>query len=164
MPRTSTGPWYRTGAGAWYATVGGKQIFLLRGPQNRTTHLALARTGARPHELAIATAELYNRPAAALVYNGETKTANRTIYLSRKMAGLVRHLVKEHPRGSLFRDQDGLPWTPQTLAAAVRQVRDRLKIKMPITPSIGVRSSPRTSCWRAARSSTWLNSWEPASR
>jgi integrase len=102
-------------------------------PALRLMILAIDKVGGRPHEVGGVTATHYNPTIGAWVFNGETKTGKRTVYLSPKMVTLTEALAKQHPTGPLFLDDDGQPWTDQTLAKAVAQVRRRLKITKPIT-------------------------------
>jgi integrase len=98
--------------------------------------IALEATGARPGEIAAATASDYNREIGAIVYHSDDtrldgefrhKTSGhgkeRTIFLTGEARRIVEELVSRHQTGPLFRTRGNKAWTPATIARYFIRIR-----------------------------------------
>lgn len=103
--------------------------------------VCLEATGARPGELAAATARDYDPELGAIVYHSddtrlegefEHKTSRhgkeRTIILTGEAKMIVEGLVAKHPIGPLFRTSKGGQWTPRTIARYFIRIRRKLNL------------------------------------
>jgi integrase len=102
----------------------------------------LEATGARPSELAAATAQAFDAKIGALVYYPETtrkegehshksarKKKVRKIYLTGRALQIVKTLCMKHPEGPLFRTRRKLIWTIPEITSRLRVIR--AKVGMP---------------------------------
>lgn len=107
----------------------------------RDVALVLANCGARPMEIAGATAADWDGALGAFVYHKEESRGadegthksrmrgkDRFIFLTGDALELVEKRVAERPTGPLFRTRGGYPWTAQRLAHAFTHLAKRLKI------------------------------------
>lgn len=98
-------------------------------PPFRDLVMVLAKTGARPGELAAATASAFRADLGAFVYHTEAsrgkeefshKTAGeekcRTIFLTGDALQIVKSLMKQYPAGPLFRTRAGRSWTEHSIS------------------------------------------------
>jgi site-specific recombinase XerD len=103
--------------------------------------VCLEATGARPGEIAAATAADYNAEIGAICYHADAarlegefghKTSGhgkeRTIFLTGDARRIVEELVKKRPRGPLFRNTRGQPWTAAAVARAFYKIRRKTGI------------------------------------
>jgi integrase len=88
---------------------------------------ALAETGARPGELATATADGFNANAGTLTVTG--KSGKRVLMLNAAALQLVAELAGRHPTGLLFRTPRGKPWESTTIYQTFRRLRDQTGVK-----------------------------------
>lgn len=108
-------------------------------PDFRVLCEALEATGARPGELASATAQAWNDEQGALVYHPERtrqegefrhKTARKgkpRIILFRGAAlATIRELVRKHPTGLLYRTPRGRKWTTMSCVGWCRRIKEKL--------------------------------------
>lgn len=93
---------------------------------------ALWETGARPEEVRVVTAEMVHLKAGVWLlktHKTSEKTGQpRTIYLTPTMLKLSERLMNEHPKGPLFRNSRGQPWTTNAVRCRMKRLRDRLKL------------------------------------
>ncbi|HEY7157002.1 MAG TPA: site-specific integrase [Gemmataceae bacterium] len=110
--------------------------------------VCLEATGARPSELANATADAFDGHLGAIVYHSEYnrldgeyqhKTArrdkDRIIFLTGEALEVVKDLVRQHPRGYLFRPSRAPnrgkgkgKWTRHTICAYFNLIRQKVRI------------------------------------
>jgi integrase len=91
--------------------------------------VALGETGARPGELIRLEARMIDWQAGVATLR-ESKTADatgrpRVLYLTGAMVELCRRLAEVHPKGPLFRNRDGNPWTTNAVRCRFRRLRSR---------------------------------------
>jgi integrase len=103
--------------------------------------LALAETGARPHELFALTARDYNAGRATLGTEAgknrrfeESGRAPRTLYVTDRLRPVIVRLSATHPTGPLFRNRVGAPWTAKTLGAWFKRTREELGVTGSVVP------------------------------
>ena len=125
--------------------------------------IALEATGARPGELAAATAAEWNEELQAIAYVGDDrrrqdefrhKTArldkDRVIFFTGAALRTIRELIALHPTGQLFRNRRGLPWTGTAICCAFMGLRD--KVGMPDLIAYSYRHTLATNWLKAGRS------------
>lgn len=96
-------------------------------PDRLRAYLAmLAETGARPGELAGATAAGLDERVGTLRVVG--KAGERTLFLTAKALDVLRRLAAERPEGPLFLNARGRPWNRNAVRCALRRVRARTGI------------------------------------
>jgi integrase len=88
--------------------------------------VALMETGARPGELASATAAGMASDGKACLMVG--KTGERTVYLSAVAQAIFARLVAIHPEGPLFRMKNGDGWNQNASRCVFRRLRKRTGI------------------------------------
>lgn len=92
---------------------------------------ALENTGCRPGEVASVTAKQVNLREGIWEFE-EHKTehtgGNRIVILTPAMMELTKRLMKEHPTGPLFRNEDGNPWNRNAVRCRFRRVREKLNL------------------------------------
>ena len=89
-------------------------------------------SGARPQEMRRVEAHHYEAELARIVLLREEskgKKRRRVIYLDDVTCPIVERLIACHPRGTLFRNSRGRPWTADALSARFRRLR--MKLEMP---------------------------------
>lgn len=109
-------------------------------PHWRPLLQALKDTGARPGELAAATAADFVEALGAFVFRKEmtwrgdrfahktSRHKDRVIYLSGPTLGAVKELAKRHPTGQLFRRRNGQPFGKVNLVGRFAKLRRRLRM------------------------------------
>jgi integrase len=94
--------------------------------------LALELTGARPFsELATIRADMIDWKTKTIQFaehKNERKGKTRTIYISPKLAVLLKRKCQEHPTGLLFRNRNGCIWASHDATRRLRYVTDKLKL------------------------------------
>lgn len=101
----------------------------------------LEATGARPSEIAAATASAVDTVSGTITYhNAETrregehshktskKGKTRTIFLSGEALSLVLHAAKDRPAGALFRTKKGAQWTVHNMAKRAKALGAKVGI------------------------------------
>jgi integrase len=93
---------------------------------------ALEQTGCRPGEVSAVTAKHLDPRTGVWVFQ-EHKTEHataesRVVILTPAMVELTERLMKKHPEGPLFRNEDGDPWTSNAIRCRFRRVREKLKL------------------------------------
>jgi integrase len=93
---------------------------------------ALEQTGCRPGEVAMVTADHFE-PHTGVWVLGEHKTEGKTgeprvVILTPAMIDLTRRLIAIYPQGPLFRNEDGRPWTRNSVRCRFRRVREKLHL------------------------------------
>jgi integrase len=101
---------------------------------------ALKDTGARPGELAAATAADFDEKFGAFVFRKEmtrrsdrfahktSRHKDRVIYLVEPTLSVVKELVKRHPTGHLFRRRNGKAFDKVTIVDRFMKLRRQLKM------------------------------------
>lgn len=100
-----------------------------RGQEFRNLVTVMFASGARPQEIRRFEARHYEPDLARLVLRCEEskgKRQRRVIYLDDLSREIVERLIARHPRGSLFRNSRGRPWTADALTARFRRLRNKL--------------------------------------
>lgn len=91
---------------------------------------AMEATGCRPGEVSSVTAahvELRTGVWDLSEHKTEGKTGeHRIIILTPEMLDLTERLMKDHPEGPLFRNEDGNPWDRNSIRCRFRRVRKKL--------------------------------------
>lgn len=111
-----------------------KQIFdnYPEGDCFRDFLFALENTGSRPGEVSAVTALHVDLEQGVWVldeHKTEAKTGEpRVVILTPAMVELTRRLMKEHPEGTLFRNDKGKPWTRNAVRCRFRRVRKKLDL------------------------------------
>jgi integrase len=93
---------------------------------------ALTWTGARPGEIMRLEASHIDFSEGVASLRGKTTDATGeliTFPLVPPMLALCRLLAEQNPKGPLFRNAEGNPWTPNAVRCRMRRLRDKLKIK-----------------------------------
>lgn len=98
-----------------------KVLEAIKGPAIRDFVMALAETGARPGELAGATAADLSADGRRLTVRG--KTGPRMIPLNEFAADLFRRLAAKNPAGPLLLNSRGTPWTRNGWRCVFRRLR-----------------------------------------
>ncbi len=92
---------------------------------------ALVSTGARPSEIRRLTAKEFV-PAGMWVFppkrhkTGKKTNRPRVVYLTPPMIKLCERLARERPKGPLFRNSRGNPWTRNAVRCRFRYLRERV--------------------------------------
>jgi integrase len=109
--------------------VGKSQRAHLAGPI-RDVIKFLWHTGCRPQELRAIEADWVRGRKIVLPREvSKGKIRNRTIYLDSMSAAIVNRLSQQWPKGPIFRNTDGAPWTRDTLGRTIRRIGKRAGIK-----------------------------------
>lgn len=112
----------------------------------------LIETGARPIELARATAADFDAAAGTLQVANKTAKATgratRPIVLSSRAAEIVGRLASEHPTGPLFRNKHGGPWTGYAWTKRFKAARERAGLPAGFT-LYSLRHAMATDCIEA---------------
>ncbi len=61
------------------------------------------------------------------------KKRNCVVYLTTKAFAIVRRLMLKHPEGPLFRNTDGVPWTPHAISCRFGRFKKKLGVKYCLT-------------------------------
>ena len=88
-------------------------------------------TGARPQEMRRMEARHYESAFVRLVLLREEskgKKRRRVVYLDGIACEIVERLIACHPRGPVFRNSRGQPWTADALSARFRRLRKKLSM------------------------------------
>jgi integrase len=95
--------------------------------------LAMELTGARPFsELATLRAEMIDWKTKTIPlaeHKNEKKGKTRTIYITPKLADLLKRKCEEYPTGHLFRNRTGGAWTSHDATRRLHLVTDKLKLQ-----------------------------------
>jgi integrase len=84
-------------------------------------------TGCRPQESLRVEARHVDLGNQRWIFpESEAKTGLRVVYLTQRALGITQRLVDCHPRGKLFRNSNGRPWTTEAVNCAFRAVRQRM--------------------------------------
>lgn len=89
-------------------------------------------TGARPQEFRFVEARHFNPEINRLELppaEAKGKKRWRRIYLSAPAAALVRELSEKHPSGPIFRNDDGVAWTPFAIDCLFKRLEKKLGVK-----------------------------------
>ncbi len=90
---------------------------------------AMEESGARPGEIMRLTAADVNlAEGVAVLYEHKVREKtgkSRTIYLTAKLGGMLESLIRRHPQGELFRNEDGNPWNRQAVNCRFRRKKNR---------------------------------------
>jgi integrase len=91
---------------------------------------ALDNTGCRPGEVSAVVASNVDLRTGVWQFD-QHKTGNKTgerrvVVLTPEMVDVTKRLVKEHPEGPLFRNEDGNAWTSNSIRCRFRRVREKL--------------------------------------
>ena len=100
-----------------------------RGQSFKELVMVMFASGGRPQEMRHAEARHYEPELGRLVLLREEskgKKRRRVIYLDDMSRQIVEQLVASHPRGPLFRNARGRPWTSDALSARFRRLKDEL--------------------------------------
>ena len=92
-------------------------------------------SGARPQESKkIERRHLQQGGRVAIFLKSESKKKgkrkrNRILYIPPPLRAMLKRLCEKNPEGPLFRNEDGNPWTTNSIRSRFRRVRRKLKIK-----------------------------------
>lgn len=98
-----------------------------------SNYLIASRCGARPSEIRRVTAEnVVEVDGGMLWVFAEHKTDHtgdrRVVYVPPCLAVITRMLIRQHPKGPLFRQENGAAWTRHTTARKLKRLREKLSI------------------------------------
>ncbi len=101
-------------------------------------YLIAARAGARPGQIHKVTAANVTPDFAMWVF-ADHKTAKKTkkpliVYLTPCLRTLTMALVKQYPKGPLFRNSKGTAWTKDSVARRIARLRKRLGLPDDVIP------------------------------
>ena len=102
-----------------------------RGRQFKELVAVMFASGARPQEMRVIAARHYEPDLARLVLLREESKGTkrrRVIYLDDVSREIVERLAASYPRGPLFRNSRGRPWTSDALSARFRRLRKKLEM------------------------------------
>lgn len=86
-------------------------------------------TGCRPQEIRVLTAKHFDGEKFVLERkNSKGKRHNRIIYLNDKAKKLVNRLIRKHPKGAVFRNSHGAPWSRNAVICRFRRLKDKVGI------------------------------------
>jgi integrase len=83
-------------------------------------------TGARPHELFTVEAAHVDLPNARWLFpirESKGKKYQRVVYLTDKVLEITRRRMQRHRQGPIFRNLNGLPWTPSAVNCRFRRLQ-----------------------------------------
>ena len=103
-----------------------------RGQEFKELVIVMFASGARPQEMRQIAARHYDPELVRVVLRREESKGEkrrRVIYLDDLSRAIVERLVARHPRGPLFRNSRGKPWTADAFSARFRRLR--IKLAMP---------------------------------
>ena len=86
-------------------------------------------TGCRPQESLIVEArhvDVANHRWVIPPSEAKGERMTRIVYLTDRAMEIVRRLMKQYPKGNLFRDSQGSPWTAESVNCAVDRIRLRM--------------------------------------
>ncbi len=98
---------------------------------------AAASTGMRPQELRVIEARHYDLDNGLWILppdeqkTGEKTGKPRVIYLTPQMQELSRQLATKYPKGPLFRNGRGQPWSSNAIRCRFRYIKEQLGDKIP---------------------------------
>lgn len=90
-------------------------------------------TGCRPQESLRVEARHVDLAGSRWIFPASESKGRKTpriIYLTHKALEITNRLMKEHPTGPLFRNTDGLPWTPYATNCRFRRARKKIGVKV----------------------------------
>lgn len=90
-------------------------------------------TGARPQELRHVEARHFDRELRRLYFpcdESKGKRNQRAVYLDDLAFAVVERLAATHPKGPIFRNSRGRPWTRHAIGGRFRRLRARLNMPM----------------------------------
>ncbi len=92
--------------------------------------IALEHTACRPGEIASVTSANVDLRTGVWIFS-DHKTATKTgedriVVLTPEMVALTERLMAKHPEGPLFRNEDGNPWSTNSIRCRFRRVRKTL--------------------------------------
>lgn len=93
----------------------------------------LHETGCRPLEARIAEAKHFDEQNARLVFErakSKGKKRRRVVRLNTRALEIVRRLVAKYPKGVLFRNQKGKPWTRFSLGCRFSRLREKVSFEV----------------------------------
>lgn len=86
-------------------------------------------TGCRPQESLIVEArhvDLVNQRWVIPPSEAKGERMTRIVYLTNRALEITTRLMKQYPKGNLFRDSRGRPWTADSVNSAVDRIRHRM--------------------------------------
>jgi integrase/recombinase XerC len=89
-------------------------------------------TGCRPQESLRVEARHVDLSGERWVFpasESKGKKTSRVVYLSPKAVEISKQLMEKHPSGPLFRNVDGLPWTPDATNCRFQRIKKKLNTK-----------------------------------
>jgi len=96
------------------------------GPHLKVAIKFLKHTGCRPQEMRAIEAKWIQD--GKIVFPYKIKEHNRVLYLDSMAERIVVQLAELHPRGPIFRQPRGKPWSSYSLGLAIRKLRNKIGV------------------------------------